>query len=53
MQNVTKFPWNDFDRSELKYAEKRCGEIYPDAPCLKLWRKWGKRDYSAVCGEGK
>lgn len=53
MQNVTPFPWNDYDRDELKYAEKRCGEIYKDTPCVKIFRKFGKRDYSVVCGKEK
>ena len=54
MQNVTKFPWNDYDRKELKYAEKRCGEIYGESgKCVKLFRKWGERDFSVVCGASK
>lgn len=51
MQNVTKFPWNDHDRSILKQAKTRCGELYPDAPCVKLFRKYGKQDYSVICGK--
>lgn len=50
MQNVTKFPWNDHDRSILQQARKRCGELYQDAPCVKLFRKYGKQDYSVICG---
>ena len=50
MQNVTKFAWNDFDKSILEQARKRCGELYPDAPCVKLFRKYGKQDYSVICG---
>ena len=50
MQNVSGYPWNDYDRSILKQTTKRCGELYPDAPCVKLFRKWGKQDYSVICG---
>lgn len=50
MVNATKFPWNEWDRSRLQYSKKRCGEMYPEAPCVKLFRKWGKQDYSVVCG---
>ena len=50
MTNISGYPWNDYDRSILKQAKKRCGEIYPDAPCVKLFRKWGKQDYSVICG---
>lgn len=50
MQNVSGFPWNDYDQEMLAQAKKRCGEIYKEAPCVKLFRKWGKQDYSVVCG---
>jgi len=53
MQNVSKDPWNDYDRKQMSMAEKRCGELYPDAPCLKLWRKFGIQMYTAICGEKK
>jgi len=48
--NTTKFPWNDFDQQNLEYAQKRCSEIYPDAPCAKLFKKYGEQDYSVICG---
>ena len=53
MQNVSKYPWNDYDKKEMKMAEKRCGELYSDAPCLKLWRKFGDRMYTAICAQEK
>ncbi len=53
MQNTTSFPWNDYDRSILKQAQTRCGELYSDAPCVKLFRKWGPQDYSVICGAKK
>jgi hypothetical protein len=53
MQNVTKFEWNRYDMSILTQAKKRCGELYPDARCVKLFRKYGKQDYSVVCGKEK
>lgn len=49
-QNVSGFPWNKRDQEVLVGAQKRCGELYPEAPCLKLLRKYGEHDYSAVCG---
>lgn len=51
MQNVTKYPWNDHDRAILAQAKKRCGELYSDSHCVKLFRKYGKQDYSVVCGK--
>lgn len=49
--NTSKFAWNDFDQSEMKYAQKRCGEIYNDAPCVKRFTKYNLNQYSVVCGE--
>ena len=53
MQNASRFPWNDYDRKELRYAEKRCGEIYEDAPCVKLFRKFNDQQYTVICGKAK
>ena len=52
MQNATKQPWTGYDREELKWAETRCGQIYQDAPCVKLFRKFGDREYTVICGKG-
>lgn len=53
MQNVSGFPWNEEDRKVLAQTKKRCGELYDDSPCVKLFRKWGERDYSVICGAEK
>lgn len=50
MLNTSGHPWNDYDKSILAQTKRRCGQIYPDAPCVKLFKKWGKQDYSVVCG---
>lgn len=50
MQNTTKYPWNQFDKETLARAKNRCGKIYQDAPCVKLFKKYDKQDYSVVCG---
>lgn len=50
MENKTKFPWNDFDKASLRKAQDHCGTIYPSSPCVKLFRKYGERDYSVLCG---
>lgn len=47
--NTTSSPWNNHDEETLTYAKKRCGEIYDDAPCVKLFKKYGKQDYSVIC----
>lgn len=51
MQNITKYPWNKYDYEILTYVKGRCSKIYPDAPCVKLFRKFGKQDYSVICGK--
>ena len=53
MQNVSKQPWNDYDRQMLQYATKRCAEMYEDAPCVKLFRKYNVQQYSVICGAKK
>jgi hypothetical protein len=50
MVNHTSHPWNDHDRSVLETAKKRCGQIYPDAPCVKEFYKIDKQDYHVTCG---
>jgi hypothetical protein len=41
------------DRTSLKSATGRCKEIYPDAPCLKVFEKRSERAYRAICGKEK
>jgi hypothetical protein len=48
--NQTKDPWNDFDMQILHKAEKRCPELYPDAPCVKKFYKRPEQSYWVVCG---
>ena len=53
-QNISEYPWNDYDIQMLKYAEKRCQEVYSEAGCVRIFRKFGERDYTVICGkEGK
>lgn len=51
MINRSKLPWVEYDRKEMKYAKKRCGEIYPGNGCLKSFYKLGFQDYFALCGK--
>lgn len=48
IQNKTKV-WNKQDRAALSTATKGCSQQYPDAPCLKMFRKVEQGIYSAVC----
>lgn len=48
--NRTK-SWNEQDKTTLETAQKRCGQIYPDSPCVKMFRKADEGIYSAICGE--
>ena len=49
IDNWTKV-WNEEDAKTLKQAQIRCGEIYPDAPCVKLFRKKEELNYNVICG---
>ena len=51
MENTTKFPWNAFDMASLHKAQSHCGIIYPGYRCVKLFRKYTRKDYSVVCGK--
>jgi hypothetical protein len=46
--------WDKYDQGTLERAEKRCGELYPDAPCLTQFFKSRDKDgginYSVLCG---
>ena len=50
MQNVSGHPWNDHDKGVLSQCKIRCQKLYSDAPCVKLFRKFGQRDYTVICG---
>lgn len=52
-QNTSGLKWNDYDYSILNQAKRRCGELYPDAPCVKLFRKYNFQQYSVICGAKK
>ena len=50
MINRTAFPWNDHDQEVKQSCEKRCPQLYEDAPCLKQFIKYDKQDYDCICG---
>lgn len=45
--------FTDMDLACYKTAKRRCGEIYKDSPCLKVFQKTGEMDYRAICGQEK
>lgn len=51
MINRSKQSWTKWDKTEMHYAQKRCGEIYPGYGCLKRFYKLGYHDYFALCGK--
>lgn len=48
--NESKLPWNDFDRKEMVYCEKKCPYEYRGSECLKKFIKLGFQDYYCECG---
>lgn len=42
--------WTDFDQKTLEAAKVRCGQLYKNSPCLKLFKKIEDKTYSAICG---
>lgn len=53
MLNVSGHPWNANDEKMLAYAKKRCMQIWAETPCVTVFRKYGKQDYTAICGAAK
>lgn len=51
MVNKSEEPWNNKDYDTKKRAMQRCGEIYKDSPCLKVFVKTEPQSYWAICGE--
>ncbi len=49
--NKSGFPWNEHDKETKNYCQKRCTELYEDAPCLKLFKKYDKMSYTCLCGK--
>ena len=53
IENASGLEWVRGDDEALASAKKRCPEIYPDAPCLKWFRKYEFQAYDAICGAPK
>lgn len=47
--NHTK-TWNEQDQKTLDRAKKRCGQLYPEAPCVKVFTKKDDSTYTVACG---
>jgi hypothetical protein len=43
--------WTKTDQSTLDGVKVRCGEIYKDAPCVKIFIKKEEQLYNVVCGD--
>ena len=48
--NYTKI-WNDLDQKTLDGAKVRCGQKYPQSPCLTKFIKKDVNAYNAICGK--
>lgn len=42
--------WDERDKEVMREAQQRCGEIFPDAPCLTKIVKTGDNSYQIYCG---
>lgn len=49
--NLTSEEWNAADTEALETAQRRCPEVFPEAPCLKLFIKKEVLVYRAICGK--
>jgi hypothetical protein len=46
-------PLTQDEMTSLVHAQKRCGEIYPDSPCLKSFEKREEQVFWAICGKAE
>lgn len=42
--------WTEKDQKTYEITLVRCGELHPDAPCVKMFRKVEDGIYSVICG---
>lgn len=42
--------WIQQDAAALNRAQLRCQDIYPESPCLRVFKKLEPSVYSAICG---
>ncbi len=48
---LSEKPLDDYDKKTLEHARKRCGELYPNSPCVKVFIVYKPRTYGVVCGK--
>lgn len=53
VENISGEPWNEGDQETLNISKIRCGQIYPEAPCVKWFQKRPDRAYRVLCGKTK
>jgi hypothetical protein len=51
--NTSGLPWVENDQKTLEHSKKRCGQIYFDSPCVKVFEKYNFQAYRVICGEKK
>jgi hypothetical protein len=51
--NKTNRKWEKRDTEVLKSAKRRCGQKYPNNPCLVEFRRYDNYHYEAICGGEK
>lgn len=51
MVNTSGEGWTSNDYDIIESAKIRCGEIYPEAPCLIKFEKYAFQSYRTTCGK--
>lgn len=49
--NLLNVPLNRTDKIVMKHAQTVCEQRYPEAPCLKIFKKLGPNNYQVTCGK--
>lgn len=49
-ENQADNKWSNHDRKILESYKARCGEVFPEAPCVAMIVKREARVYWVICG---
>ena len=53
IKNTSGLPMTRYDMWALNQATRRWGELYNDAPCVKLFWKLADKSHRVICGDKK
>jgi hypothetical protein len=52
-ENQTELSWGEKDKAIADQYRSRCGDVFPEAPCVAMIIKREKQVYWVICGAEK